>query len=431
MGDGATRREFGRLAGLAGMGMGGAVLLSGCAEERAQATPAAAARTWKATGRLGAGLSGFDSTMKSFMKARNIPCGSLAVVRKGKLVLARGYTWTASTTLKTQPTSLLRVASLSKPMTAAAVLKLVQDGELKLTDRVTDLLTLTPPAGQAADPRLSDVTVLRLLQHLGGWDHDITPDPMYRRDFAVAQKFGVPFPVSKAQIAKYVTGLPLDRAPGTAYAYSNYGYMLLGLIIEKASGQSYATYVQNKILKPRGITRMKLGRPLKANRATGEVPYYSQYTASTVVDRSGTLVAAPYGAFNLENMAAHGGWLGTAVDMVRFAGIFDAASSVLSASSISRAFAKPATGADADGSWYGCGWNVRAVTGGRNTWHTGSLPGTSTLLVRRYDGLTWAVLFNQRDDPSGKSYDGIDLALHKAADAVGTWPSVNYYGSYF
>jgi hypothetical protein len=77
--------------------------------------------------------------------------------------------------------------------------------------------------------------------------------------------------------------------------------------------------------------------------------------------------------------------------------------------------------------YYGCGWQVRRVEGkGVNTWHTGSLPGTSTLLVRRHDGFVWAALFNERGPQSGR----IDGALHGAADAVGKWPDGDLFGSF-
>ncbi|MCW2940137.1 MAG: hypothetical protein JWN00_3122 [Actinomycetia bacterium] len=107
---------------------------------------------------------------------------------------------------------------------------------------------------------------------------------------------------------------------------------------------------------------------------------------------------------------------------------------VLNRGSVTRAFATPETGIGSDGSWYGCGWQVRNVTGGRNTWHTGSLPGTSTLLVRRFDGLTWSVLFDQRDDaanPNGTHYGDIDQLLHKAANSVRTWPGGDLSAKYY
>ena len=429
MGAGVSRREFGKTAGLAGLGASGAVLLGACSDDSVTASTAAAGKAWRVSGERGAGLGSFDSKMKSFMQARGISCGQLAVARKGKLVLARGYTWTNDDSLKTQPTSLFRIASLSKPVTGAAILRLVQEGKLSLDAPVTRLLSLTAPSGQTMDPRLKDVTVRRLLHHLGGWDSSASFDPMFR-DGPVASAQGVPLPVSKANIMKYMNGHKLDRAPGSKYAYSNYGYMLLGRIIEQVGGADYRTYVQKKVLGPSGIQRMRLGRSLKANAVAGEVPYVSQYNASTVMDASGTKVPFPYGGFNLENMDSHGGWLSSAVDLVRFAGLFDGANSVLNSTSIGRAFAKPETGVESNGSWYGCGWSVRSVTKGRNTWHTGSLPGTHTILVRRYDGLTWAALFNQRDDPSGKSYSDIDGLLHVAADAVTTWPTGDLFGKY-
>ncbi|WP_242907623.1 serine hydrolase domain-containing protein [Actinomadura terrae] len=427
-----SRRDFGRAAALAGLGAGAPALLAGCGSggsaeaTRAGAAGAAAARTWRATGPLPAALAGFDSTMKSFMQARNIPSGQLAVVRKGRLVLARGYTWSADTAFTTQPTSLFRVASLSKPVTATAVLRLVQDGKLKLTDRAAPLLGLPT----TADPRLKDVTVLRLLQHLGGWDSSVSADPMFQ-DATIAKALGVSLPVSQANIMKYTSGRKLDHTPGTKYAYSNYGFLLLGRIIEKVTGKSYASYVQQAVLTPRAIKRMKLGHSRTA--ASGEVHYYSGYTGPTVFDNSGKTVAYPYGAFNLENMDAHGGWLATALDLTRFAGIYDGGTSVLNSTSVKRAFAKPETGINGDGYYYGCGWMVRPVTGGTgmNTWHTGSLAGTYTLLVRRNDGLAWAALFDQRQEGDAPGYGDIDPALHKAANAVRTWPTGDLSSRYF
>ncbi|TDD79563.1 class A beta-lactamase-related serine hydrolase [Actinomadura darangshiensis] len=421
-----SRRDFGKAAGLTAGLTAAPALLAGCSSGPSKSAQAvAAARSWRVSGKALAGLGSFDSTLKSFMQERNVTCGQLAVVRKGKLVLSRGYTYSDDSGLTTQPTSLFRIASLTKPVTATAVLRLVQDGKLKLTDRAATLLGLST----TADPRLKDVTVLRLLQHLGGWDRDITPDPMYRLDAKIAQTLGVSLPVSQANIMKYVSAQKLDHAPGTQYAYSNYGFQLLGRIIEKVTGKKYEDYVQQVVLGPRGITRMRQGRSL--TKTTGEVPYYSTYSGATVFDNSGKTVPYPYGGFNLENMDSHGGWLATAMDLTRFAGIYDGGTSVLSSASIKQAFAKPETGINDDGWYYGCGWDVRPVTGGLNTWHTGGLPGTFTLMVRRYDGLTWAALFDQRQEGDAPSDGALDSALHKAANAVKTWPTGDLTSTYF
>ncbi|MFG1863368.1 serine hydrolase domain-containing protein [Microbispora bryophytorum] len=389
-----------------------------------QARPAAAGtRTWTITGQSAPALQPFDDTLKSFMQARAIPYASLAVVCQGRLVLARGYNWTENTSPQAGPTSLFRLASMSKPVTATAIMKLVQDGSLSLSAQVAPMLGLST----AADSDLGDVTVLHLLQHVGGWDSDRSFDPMFR-DLAIRDGLQVPLPVTQANIMDYTSQFELDDDPGTHYAYSNYGYMLLGKVIEEVTGLPYDTYVRQNVLSPVGIQRMVLGRTAQSLRQPTEVTYSSQYTGTTVLDSSGDLVPFQYGAFNLENMAAHGGWLSSAVDMAKFTTIFDAPG-LLTSSSIAQAFAQPDI-VNPDGWYYGLGWLVRPVTGGLNTWHDGSLPGTSTLMVRRWDGLSWVVLFNQRDDPSGLGYGDIDLLLHQAADAVSPWPTTNLFADY-
>ncbi len=82
--------------------------------------------------------------------------------------------------------------------------------------------------------------------------------------------------------------------------------------------------------------------------------------------------------------------------------------------------------------YYACGWMVRPVgrSGKANYWHTGALPGTFTLLVRRWDGLSWAVLFNQRSEGSKLPDDEIDGALHRAAAAVKEWPAVDLFSAF-
>src|SRR5262249_37347090 len=115
-------------------------------------------------------------------------------------------------------------------------------------------------------------------------------------------------------------GHPLDADPGSRYAYSNFGYCVLGRVIEKISGQSYEAFVREKILAPLGITRMRIGATLDGHQAPGEVRYYTPNNATgTSVFPGGEEVSGPYGAFFLEAMDAHGGWIASAIDLVRFA----------------------------------------------------------------------------------------------------------------
>lgn len=400
--------------------------------------PSAAAREWTATGHAVPELASFDQLMQQFMQERAIPGGSLAITRGSKLVLARGYTWRDNPDdLLVEPTSLFRIASLTKPLTATAILRLVEEQRLDLNARLTDLLPLRPPAGQTADPRLNSITVRRLLQHLGGWDRDTTFDPMVRRDFAIAEALDAPLPINKQQIATYMTGLPLQIDPGTAFKYSNYGFSLLGQMIEQVSGQSYERFIAEKILAPLNIGRVRLGHTQLSQRLPNEVRYHTQYSVPTVMDSSGTMVPGGYGLFNLENMDSHGGLLGSTVDLAKFATAFDdpAASPLLSQGSIEMMFGLPENIAPQSYTpgdvYYGCGWNARDWRNGRrDTWHTGGLPGTKAWLVRRGDGISWCVVFNQGDDPSGLSYNLIDGLLHSAVDAVTTWPTHDLFPEY-
>ncbi|WP_344234418.1 serine hydrolase domain-containing protein [Kribbella hippodromi] len=389
--------------------------------------PADAASTWKTTGTAVSSLAGFDSQMKSFMQARGITGGQVAVTYKGRLVLARGYS--TSTALTVQPTSLFRVASVSKSFTAAAILKLVQDGKLTMGTKVTSVLDIKPPAGQTRDSRWTSITMWNLLQHLGGWDSALSGDPLFK-DATISKALGVPMELHHADLIKYMAGQKLNYAPGTKVAYSNFGYLLAGRVIEKVSGMSYQTYVQQKLLAPLKIKRMASAWTIAKH--TGEISYESQYKGKTVLNNSGATVAAPYGTFSMGLHDANGGWLASAPDLVRWAKMFDASSSVLNSTSLGRVWAKPSTGVS-NGWYYGLGWAVRPVSGGtgRNMWHFGSLPGNYSLLVRTYNGLSWAALFNRRDDASGKSYTDIDGALWTAANGVKSWPTHDLFSKYF
>ena len=139
-------------------------------------------------------------------------------------------------------------------------------------------------------------------------------------------------------------------------------------------------------------------------------------------------VPPPYGAWNLEAMDSHGGWIASAEDLTRFAAAFDDWNHcpILIRSSIERMHARPPgpAGFDESGSpidkFYSLGWFNRVTQDGSlNYWHTGSLPGTLTILIRRRDGRNMVALLNTRESPSKQKLgEAIDQLLHKAADTV-------------
>jgi CubicO group peptidase (beta-lactamase class C family) len=368
-------------------------------------------RVWRQTGPDVPELSVFDETMKQFMVSRKVSAGSLAITYKSRLVFARGYTWSKADSPTTEPTSLFRIASLSKSITSAGILKLVENDQLSLEDKVMEILQFGTPEGKTPDPNLSKVTILHLLEHLGGWDRGKTFDPMFA-DKKISKALDVPLPITQADIITFMNGQPLQYEPGTKFAYSNYGYCLLGRVIEQKTGLSYEDYIKKFILSPLGITRMQIGHLKLEDRAPGEVIYDSKKES-------------PYNSFNLGNMDSHGGWLASAPDLVRFAAAFDDPVNcpILSAKSIETMFSLPATIASENyrpgEKYYACGWDVRDYGNGRrNTWHTGSLPGTYTFMARWSNGVDCVVLFNKRGD----GFDAIDPLLWKAVKSIPTWP---------
>ncbi len=384
-------------------------------------------------------LKSFDRMMVEFLQEHSIPGAALAVSAKGRLVYERGFGY-ADVEAKepVQPSSLFRIASLSKPITAVAVLQLIEQNRLKLDDKVFQLLKLEPhlPRSAPVDPRLKKVTVRQLLQHTGGWDRAKSFDPMFR-SVEIARTLGVVPPAKPEHVIRYMIRRPLDFDPGQRYAYSNFGYCLLGRVIEHVSGQTYEQFVREQVLAPLGIRGMRIGKTRLGERDPAEVTYYvsdGRTGPSVFGSDVGKPVPQPYGAWCLESMDSHGGWIACAADLVRFASAFDDPHrcQILKPPSIETMFARPQglAGFDASGrpkpSYYACGWSVRPVgTSGRlNTWHMGGLPGTSTILVRRHDGLNWAVLFNTRDTASRQAPATlIDGLVHRAANAVKTWPA--------
>ena len=375
-----------------------------------------------------AGFESFDELLLSFSQQHAVPGMAMAVGRAGELLYARSIGLAnVEENVPVEPHSLFRIASISKPVTAVAVLQRVECGELSLDARVWELLQLDEPS----DARWKLVTIRHLLQHTGGWDRNASFDPMFM-SVEFATEAGTPPPAGPREVIQAMLKRPLDFDPGTKSAYSNFGYCLLGRVLEAlpgAVGRSYEQIVREGVFAKVSALSPRLGKTLTTS--TDEVRYYVQppETADSVF-ASGQQVPLPYGTWNLEAMDSHGGWIASAPDLVRFAmGCNEAAAdpnstrpALLNRASIEEMFDVPTSFVPSDpGVWYGLGWNVRRTSSGtnRNTWHMGALDGTSTILVRRSDGMTWCVLFNMRKNAAGEELARlIDPLMHAAADRV-------------
>ncbi|GAA4873388.1 serine hydrolase [Pseudonocardia benzenivorans] len=336
-----------------------------------------------------------------FARDYDVPAVSLAVARHGLLCHTHGHgDADVSTGAPVTGSTSFRIASVSKPITATAVMRLVDRGELTLQDRpfatggaLADLAT------SASDARVRDITVAHLLRHLaGGWAND-DQDPMFRQPDLDATKL----------VAWVLENRRLDHAPGAAYAYSNFGYCVLGRVIERVTGTSYQQHVRDGLLAECGVTGLRIAGNTLGQRARDEVVYFDQDGDD------------PYG-MQVSRMDAHGGWRGNVVDLVRFGVRVDSRSmypQVLDQESITW-MTMPSGLAGSHG--YAAGWAVE-----EGNWsHNGSLPGTSSLLTRTDDGFWCAVLANTRhddpDDPSRGTAAGLSTLMSTIRDSVDVWP---------
>ena len=380
----------------------------------------------------------FDQLMFSFLKEHKIPGATLALVKDDRLIYSAGFGWAIQPNEDKglagepmRPQTLLRIASLSKPITAMAIMMLSQTGKLQLDDPILKYIKAKPLPGETMDPRFAKITLLHLLHHPAGFDRAKSFDPMFR-SVVFAQNAKTKPPASTDIIIQNMLGKPLDFDPGEKYAYSNFGYCLLGRVIEKVTGQEYETAVKALVLTPMGAKYPRVGRSLLDQRYPTESAYYDlEGRKQKSVFSPFESVVRPYGSWYHEALDAHGGWIASAEDMVRFARIMDlpGAEGRLSKSSVESILARPKEiplkGEEKNlKTWYGLGWQVRNVSEGKfNAWHTGLVPGSSALLVRRHDGLIWCVLFNAHGESFGKSAASlIDPLLHKAAGEVKEWP---------
>lgn len=381
-------------------------------------------------------FASFDSLMQDFMKEHRVPGASLAVTHDGKVVFARGYGYAdVAERQQVTPENLFRIASISKPITAVAILQLVEQGKLSLDDKIFEVLDYESDIASATDfdPRLRDITIRHLLEHRGGWDRGESFDAMFK-SVEFAEQIGTPAPADQETVIKAMFSQKLDFDPGGRYAYSNFGYCLLGRVIEKLTDQGYEAYVKQHVLEPIGVIEMRIGATRLDGRAKNEVRYYHPGSGTSVfADDLGSEVPWPYGGWHLEAMDSHGGWIASATDLAKFAAAFDDHDRcpILSKRSIEWMYRRPPglAGFDENGNeketYYSLGWSNRPKGSGQaNHWHTGSLAGTATILIRRHDGKNFVALLNSRVSPSATHLGrAIDQLLHNAANKVSDWPS--------
>lgn len=308
-----------------------------------------------------------DQTIEQFMQQYGIPGLSIALARQEELLFAKGYGFAdMDKKVPVNITHKFRIASLSKPITAVAIMKLREQGKLRLDDKIFGRDGILNARFPVKDKLLQQITVRHLLEHTSGkeWSND-SPAPMFQKP-----------ELSQAALIRWILKeRPISKSPGTEYAYSNFGYCLLGRIIEKLSGISYENYLRKTAFQEIGAKSFSIGNKKPAN-SVFQVHYYPDTEES------------PYW-FPVARMDSHGGWLANAVDLLKFIMSVDGrGQDILSQESITLM-----TTASKQNQNYALGWNVNQYN---NWWHIGSLPGTAAIMVRTEQDYSWAVLLNKR-----------------------------------
>lgn len=343
-----------------------------------------------------------DSVIHSFMTKWDIPGLSFTMAYDRTMIYSKGYGFANTSTHEPVTTqSLFRIASCTKPFTATAIMYLIQGNHLALTDTVfgPNGILDQPEYQNILDTNVLKITVENLLEHTGGWDDNYQIDPMFYST-QISEWANLPPPAMQKTIIEYVlSNLYLIHPPGTVYAYSNFGFCVLGRVIEKITGQPYENYIREKILVPSGAVEMKLGKNLQGQKYPNEVHYYGcpgEETTVSVIDTTQT-VPWPYGGFNILAMDSHGEWIASSTDLVRFL-IAIHQDRLITQHTYNVMVTPPAVNTT-----YAKGWEVNSD---HNIWHLGSLPGTSSEIVKASNKYMWAIVMNKRNVKDQDTFEG-------------------------
>jgi len=338
----------------------------------------------------------------AFRQQFAVPASSIAISRNGRFVYDQAVGMGDRQHLtQVQQSSLFRIASVTKPITSVTIFSLMEQRKLNLTDKVFGPSAILgtkygkPPYKQY----VTDITVDHLLTHTaGGWPGDST-DPMMHNLSWDQTKL----------ITETIANMPLTNPPGSHWAYSNFGYCVLGRVIEQVAGQPYAAYVQANILAPCGISTMQIAANKESQRAANEVVYYGQYSEE------------PY-KINISRMDSDGGWIASSTELVQFLDHVAGAPGIpaLLKPATIQAMTTPVAVYPQGPVRYARGWMVSG-NGAGNWWHNGSLPGTTTTMLRTATGMCWAALTNTRTQPSNEIDSAISQMMWDIVRTVPAW----------
>jgi CubicO group peptidase (beta-lactamase class C family) len=325
-----------------------------------------------------------DAIMQPF--SPDGPGAAVIVVKHGQVLLRSAYGLAnLETRTPMRPDMVFEIGSVTKQLTSTAILMLVEEHKLSLDDDIRKYLPEFPDKGVP-------ITIEHLLTHTSGIK-DYTSDPkwpsLWRQD------------LTPAQVVDLVKDAPLDFAPGSRWSYDNTGYTLLGMILEKVSGTTYADFIERRILQPLGLTHTRYGS------ATTVIP---QRAAGYTKGKDGW-ENAPY--LSMAQPYAAGALMSNVDDLARWDAAV-AAGKLISPALWARAFADHHL-PDGHDTRYGYGWQLGGLDGHPLLHHSGGIPGYSCEVMRLPDDDVYVAVLTNTDTPP---IDADDAAARIAEAAL-------------
>ena len=338
-------------------------------------------------------FNAIDREVREFMKYWGIQGISLSVMRNDSLMFSKGYGWADKEKKEEMtPRHILRLASVSKLITATGIMKLEEQGRLSLDDRVfgpDGILCDSLWTAIIKDSLYFDITVEHLLRHQGGFSTR-GGDPMFSTRTIMVQN-RLRTPPDHETLLRTQLGKPLAFVPGETQEYSNFGFLLLSMIIEKVTGADYETWMQESVLRPAGCLDFHIANNYYQDKYPNEVKYYVQPDDKPVSEynNSGRSVVRCYGGNDIRALSGAGAWAASTAELCRFVATIDGRPEVPDIISI-ESVRRMTEWFDPD--TFSLGWNDTKPTG---EWtRTGTFSGTSALVKYFPDGECWVLVTN-------------------------------------
>lgn len=336
-------------------------------------------------------LEGLDRKIRTYLRKWHMKGASLAITRGDSLVYAKGYGWAEEENgIEMSPRNILRMASVSKLITAAGIMVLHDRGDLNIQDTVfgpSGILNDSIFNSLIKDRNYHKITVEHLMRHQGGFRRD----PLFSsRD--VKHQLRLDHAPEAEDFYRVVLNRRLKFAPGSWQSYSNFGYLLLSQIIEKVSGMPYEDFIRNEVLRPAGCYDMHIAGTYYEDRRDNEVRYYTHEGDGKYIEEytdSGIMVERCYGGNNIPLLSGAGAWCGSPAEIARFVASIDGRPEVPDI--ITPESVELMTGYY-DKDTFSLGWNDTHPAKGWS--RSGTLSGTTALVKLFPDGECWVFISN-------------------------------------